>query len=143
MPGDVLLSRECWHFTNYFIPGFWGHAALCCGDYIVEAVGSGVRAVERAEWILKKDYVLVLRPTFTIDGLLVSLRAESQLLKPYDYEFSSGVDAWYCSELVWYCLGSPVFEMRETFGVQTVTPQDFENAVKSGKFKVIEDSRKQ
>jgi len=32
MPGDVMLTRKEYAFTNYLLPGFWPHAALYLGD---------------------------------------------------------------------------------------------------------------
>ncbi|MBD3672165.1 MAG: hypothetical protein HUJ26_01450 [Planctomycetaceae bacterium] len=31
-PGDVMLTRKEYAFTNYLLPGFWPHAALYLGD---------------------------------------------------------------------------------------------------------------
>lgn len=145
--GDVLLSREDWHFTNYFIPGFWSHAALSSSESVIEAVGEGVKTVERAEWIIKKDYVMVLRPIFLSEDQkdAASEFAKDQVGEGYNYEFNPSDKQWYCSWLVyrafrWAKHRSP-FVLRKTWGIPTVTPQDFENAVKSGKFDIIADSR--
>lgn len=148
--GDVLLSREKWHFTNIFIPGFWSHAAVFASGGVFEAVGEGVGEVDLFEWLYKKDYVMILRPTFLGDRARVAMFVLKQKGKPYDFKFSSGIKAWYCSELVYKALsagafrraGSDVFTLRKTFGVSTVTPQDFENAAAKGKFTIIADSRK-
>ena len=32
-PGDVMLTRKEYAFTNYLLPGFWPHAALYLGDH--------------------------------------------------------------------------------------------------------------
>lgn len=32
LPGDVMLTRKEYAFTNYLLPGFWPHAALYLGD---------------------------------------------------------------------------------------------------------------
>lgn len=149
-PGDVLLSRERLHLTNLFIPGFWSHAAIWEGSYVIEAIGSGVRASGLQEFLYKKDWVMVLRANFLASTEPVTRFAWFQVGLPYDYEFGSKVKAWYCSELVFRCLregahrvgGPDVFTLRKTFGVRTVTPQDFENAAAKGKFTIIADSRK-
>lgn len=151
LTGDVFLSRQDWHFSNMFIPGFWSHAAICCDIHIVEALGDGVRAVFVDEWLFKKDYVMVLRlservpPVRETDATNAGLFAMGQVGKPYDFLFKSGVKAWYCSELIYWALKKAndriPFTLRKTWGVNTVTPQDFENAVRSGKFEIIADSR--
>jgi len=32
-PGDVVLEKTTWYLSNYFIHGFWGHAALHLGTF--------------------------------------------------------------------------------------------------------------
>ena len=132
--GDTLLSREDWHFTNPFIPGYWKHAAIFSHGMVVEAVGEGVRWQSLARWCFTKDYIAALRPLFlsSSHASLAAIKAEHWIGKPYDYEFSAGLKALYCSELVLAAYESmsefPPFTLRETFGVKTVTPTDFWNA---------------
>lgn len=132
-PGDVLLSREDWRSTNLIIPGFWAHAAIYVGHgIVVEAVGVGVQSVPFVKWVLGKDHAALLRfknvPKET--RALAGIFAFSEIGKPYDYEFSSGTQAWYCAELVWYSHENALhpnnpFTLRKTWGVDTVTPDDF------------------
>lgn len=103
-PGDILLSRETWHLTNLFIPGFWKHAAIIDTDceYVIEAVGDpdGVRRVLLAEWILTKDYVVILRCPESWYGKFAAVRAGHQVGKKYDYIFKTGSKEFFCNELV-------------------------------------------
>ncbi len=143
--GDALLSREDYHFSNAFIPGFWKHAAIYHDGFVIEAVGGGVRKVPFVKWMMTKDYACVLRPTFTTkkQAKIAAEFALKQIGKPYDYGFASGLKAIYCSELLGaaykHSLGkkkSP-FTMRKSFGVWTILPQDIRNAADKGKFKII------
>lgn len=144
--GDIFLTRQRMHFTNLFIPGFWSHAAMYDGTEVCEAIGNGVQFVALEEFLYKKDWVLHLRPAFSINKPIVRQFLALQSGKPYDFEFASGVKAWYCSELIHVALKMgnkrAPFNLRHTFGVPTVTPQDFENAVARGKFIVATDSRR-
>lgn len=145
LPGDVLLSRKEWQFTNLIIPGFWPHIAMYVGlkmhngkmvPMVIEAVGNGVHLVPLAEWILKKDAVAHLRPLFcdASTASMACIHACGLDGDEYDYEFSSGNQSWYCAEVPWWSydqvLKPSPFEFRETWGVKTATPQDYWDAVK-------------
>lgn len=132
--GDVLLSLEDLKFTNLLIPGFWSHAAIYAGDgWVMEAVGSGVQKVALVQWVLDKDHVAVRRFNTPKDKReRAGKMAMSHDGEPYDYQMGGNNEAWYCAELV-YCMHDEVtpglpFELKETWGVKTVTPQDFWNA---------------
>lgn len=102
-PGDCILTREDWRFTNLLIPGFWSHAAIFDeGLQVVEAIGSGVQVVDPVEMLLKKDDFCILRPMFLhpVEANEASKYAKYQVGKAYDYMFSAN-NAWYCSELVY------------------------------------------
>lgn len=145
-PGDVLLSMELSHkFANKLIPGFWSHAAIYCGktkhseETVIEAVGKGVGAVPLVKWILLKDSIAVLRFNDTTPEIQRAAAEEAlkHIGEPYDYELSSGNAAWYCAELVYYAHAKArewlkmafTFKMKPTWGVDTVTPDDFHYAV--------------
>jgi uncharacterized protein YycO len=136
--GTVLLSRTDGEFGNLFIPGFWGHAAIYDGDRtVVEAVGAGVVETDLVEFLMKKDYVRALVPTFASREQMDAAyrRARTQKGKPYDYRFqTSDVSSWYCSELIQWAYVKEVpgmeFASRETLGVVTVTPEDLAKASK-------------
>lgn len=145
LPGDVLLSKENSHVaTNLMVPGFWAHAAIYCGESkhsketVVEAVGTGVEAVPLVKWALVKDHIAVLRFTGISKelGKAAAKVALEHVGEPYDYNFSGGNSAWYCAEIVWFAhyrtsMSSVMvraMNLRKTFGVETVTPEDFYRA---------------
>ncbi len=48
LPGDVLVVRKEYALTNYFLPGYWPHAALYLGD-TKELVGLGIHEQEHVK----------------------------------------------------------------------------------------------
>lgn len=148
--GDILVSREAWHFTNMFIPGFWSHAAIVSGEKkVIEAVAPRVRRESFVDWVIRKNFWAVLRPTpwGDVPAKQASLRAMDLVGLDYDYIFDYTNKSFYCSELVYFCYDdteaawSHTFTKRDTFGVRTVTPDDFYNSVRSGKMEIIEEHR--
>lgn len=134
-PGCILLSRIRGEFSNFFIPGFFTHAAMYVGgpdDLIVEAVGEGVRKITFAEFVLSHDYVAILQPRFlTVEQMVEATKvAESAVGTPYDFFFEPSTKAFYCSELVQFALHAIAgdampFTRRDMFGEPSVTPSDF------------------
>lgn len=135
MPGDIFVTHEDMVLTNLLVPGFYTHAAIYIGNgMVMEATGIGVHHVPIEKFLYEKDCVVVLRPKFAgVKQMLAACDvAEGLAGDPYDFAFTGDNRAFYCAELVWYCYDqvfqpSP-FTMRETWGVMTVTPEDFLNA---------------
>jgi len=102
--GFIILSRKRWQLTNLFIPGHWKHAAICCVDtnYVVEAVGDGVKKTGFSDFLSKSSEFIILRPLFCDEHerKLAALWAERQVGKPYDYGFGSCNTELYCIELI-------------------------------------------
>lgn len=52
VPGDVLITRKEHAVTNYFLPGFWPHAALYLGDGDdLEQLGIACHANVKPRWL--------------------------------------------------------------------------------------------
>ncbi|HEV3006434.1 MAG TPA: YiiX/YebB-like N1pC/P60 family cysteine hydrolase [Pirellulales bacterium] len=50
-PGDVLITRKEYAISNYFLPGYWPHAALYLGDAAaLERLGLARHANVRPRW---------------------------------------------------------------------------------------------
>jgi uncharacterized protein YycO len=144
--GDVLLSHTAGDFSNWVIPGFWGHAAMMAhtaDDCVIEAVSPSVVITDFRDFVFKKDYIAVLRPRFASSEQQhrTSLEAFKCVGKPYDFMLESSSVAFTCSELVWYAYSQVIpeqeypFTKRYTLGELTVTPQDYWNAV--NKFELV------
>jgi hypothetical protein len=115
--GDVIVSRKEYAITNFFLPGYWPHAALYLGDVAaIERLGIGPHKAGAARWqrlvksgcpeglvlepkrdgvrfrslrtTLASDSVLVLRPNLGSGELSQAVaRAIAHEGKPYDFDF--------------------------------------------------------
>lgn len=134
--GTVVLGHTRWYLSNVLIWGFWKHAAIKSGGRIVEAIGKGVVETPIGDWLAERDAACALVPLFgsTAEAKAVADLADTQVGKPYDWEFDVGSKAFYCAELVFWAykriFPDMGFELRERLGRPTVTPQDFADATK-------------
>lgn len=114
LPGDILLSHEKQRLTSIFIKGFWDHAAIVTNkNTVIEAVGGGVREVPLQEWLYKKDFVVLIRPTYPSKkiGAMAAQFSFGYIGYKYNFSFSfSNPFRWasarrgvYCSQLVYLC----------------------------------------
>lgn len=144
MPGAVLLTYIRGEMSNLFIPGEFTHAAILHSNkYVIEATSEGVQKKDIISFMTSKDRVVLLYPRFS-DAEQMKKAADyaSQLISlPYDFLFSDGNEAFYCSELVTFCyekIVPGVFTRRKRFGVSTVIPNDFAQAEE--KWELVWDS---
>ena len=154
--GHVFLTITHGEMTNVVIPGKWSHGAMYVGEVngipmIVEAVGKGVITRPLVDFILEKDEVLILEPTFCSEEqmALAADEAMKQLGAEYDYEFIFSVQpeengdlskihakathhAFYCVELMMWAylvvVKNMPFILRKRMGEPEVTADDFANA---------------
>lgn len=122
---------------------------------IVEAIGEGVVKRTLEEMLASKDRILIIRatnklmPNDLVNGVACWDRffkfVYDQVGKLYDYNFDSfskdSHKSFYCTELVYLAFihANPEadFELRSTYGIQTVSPMDLYNMIGKGKFKLI------
>ena len=138
--GDIIVTRKLGEPTNLFIPGFYTHSMMYVGNStVVEATSLCVHETDILDALMSKDHFAILRPKFCsqVEMKLIANKAKELKLKniEYDYGFEPNNDAFYCSELIYFCYKSVLknkfpFDMRETLGVKTVTPQDYYEAIK-------------
>jgi hypothetical protein len=129
-PGDVLAVRKQYALTNYFLPGFWPHAALYLGPLdelrrlglvgqrhvdsrwqkmqaiedplVLEAMKDGVRLRSIAS-PFAADSIVVIRPALDeVDVGQAITRALQHEGKSYDFDFDFGrSDRLVCTEVVY------------------------------------------
>ena len=130
-PGDILVVRKEYALTNYFLPGYWPHAALYLGDRqqlealgnppealrpawdqllasdetgprVLEALKDGVQ-VRGLESPFKSDSIVVLRPRLQVAELVEGLaRGLAHQGKAYDFDFNlKRSNCLVCTEVVY------------------------------------------
>jgi uncharacterized protein YycO len=144
--GDIVLTRKRGELSNLFIPGYYKHSAIYCGNCeIIEAIGLGVRKIGLFDFMKDKDYICILRAVYHADESYISRYiqdinddfikiANKCIGKNYDYYFNPSEKEFYCSELIAYCYNETIkkdsanpkfFTVRHAFGIKTIFPQDF------------------
>ena len=128
-PGDVFVTRKSNALTNYFLPGYWPHAAFYIGDHqVIEALKDGVR-LRSMDSPLGNDAIAVVRPVVskpTVDQAIQ--RAHTHVGKPYDFDFDfTRADRLVCTEVVYRSyegLEGLTFELTRRAGRQTLAAED-------------------
>ncbi len=131
-PGDVFVTRKDSAVTNYFLPGYWPHAALYIGDdQVIESLKDGVRQ-RTLDSPFGNDALTVIRPTLD-ESLIGSVidRARLHIGKPYDFDFDfTRSDRIVCTEVVYRSyegIGGTRFQLSKRAGRQTLSAEDLLN----------------
>jgi len=103
-PGDILLRKYKYYITNWFIPGYFSHAAIYVGDNnIIHMLGDGIKK-EDILTFTRCDDISILRMPAIIESDIKEILDEANKLYDkdvdYDYSFSSTNEKFYCSELI-------------------------------------------
>ena len=159
-PGDVIVTRHAKALTNFFLPGYWPHAALYIGtEEERDALGVKVDWAKQQRWTgnicvleARKDGVR-LRPltdTFSVDvfGILrphlsadeIRLGIERTIVhegKMYNFDFDFfSAERIVCSEVIYRAydgLGDIHFPLTERAGRKTLSAEDLlDYALNSG-----------
>jgi hypothetical protein len=127
--GDVMVVRKEHALTNYFLPGYWPHAAMYLGDGVVlESMKDGVwrRPIDSP---FASDAIAVLRPA--LDASLIDeaiARGLTHEGKPYDFDFDfTRSDRMVCTEVVYRSyegLGGLAFALTPRAGRMTLSAED-------------------
>ncbi|TWT54246.1 hypothetical protein Pla22_18870 [Rubripirellula amarantea] len=129
VPGDVFVTRKEFAITNYFLPGFWPHAALYVGEgRVVESLKDGVH-VRGMESPYGNDCVAIIRPKLQSTEIDMAIqRAHTHVGKPYDFDFDfTRSDRMVCTEVVYRSyegVGGMQFELTKRAGRQTLSAED-------------------
>jgi hypothetical protein len=102
-PGMVFLSYEKGALSNLVNKGEWKHAAIFVGGKkVVEATHLGVIETKLDTFVLSKDRLVLLRPTFCNlkQMKLASKEASSYVGLEYDFKFTVNNKSKYCVEVV-------------------------------------------
>lgn len=138
-PGDVFVTRKEGALTNYFLPGYWPHAALYAGDQqVIESLKDGVRQ-RGLNSPFGNDAVALIRPQLPADLIQRALqRARTHVGKPYDFDFDfTRSDRLVCTEVVYRSysgLGEIEFQLTKRAGRQTLSAEDLLNLALAEKF---------
>jgi len=97
-PGDLILTHVDGELSSLFLSK-WSHAGVSYTGLVYEATTKGVKESWLVYFLSHKDDFKVLRPQFQFNvnklmGFLHDCKG-----KPYDFEFESEDDQFYCFEL--------------------------------------------
>ena len=105
-PGDVLLCIDKRKLTTKLIPGEFSHAAMCISrDGVWEIAEMTHHNYEKSclfDVCKQSDRVVILRPQLPLGQINSAIdKCKSFEGVDYDITFSLGVEALYCSEMVY------------------------------------------
>ncbi len=138
-PGDVLVTRKDHSLTNYFLPGYWPHAALYIGEgKVIEALADGVR-LRSVDSPFAVDAIAAIRPLLAAEQVDEALqRAHTHIGKPYDFDFDfTRADRMVCTEVVYRSyegIGEVQFQLTRRAARQNLSAEDLLNLARQQRF---------
>ena len=127
--GDVLVTRKENALTNYFLPGFWPHAAFSIGqERVIESLKDGVKN-RSLDSVFQNDGMIILRPKLSAAEVDKAVeKAQTHVGKPYDFDFDfTRSDRMVCTEVVYRSfsgIGDVKFELTKRAGRHTLSAED-------------------
>ena len=127
--GDVIVTRKENALTNYFLPGYWPHAALYVGKQrVIEALKDGVR--ERGmDSPLGNDALAIIRPRLSESSVQQGItRARAHVgSRTTSISISPGATGWFAPK--WCIRGFDGlegirFQLSRRAGRQTLSAED-------------------
>lgn len=107
-PGHIIVTTDDRKLSSMVIPGYWSHAALCIGKYpdnaeICEMTHTDFTESYFFDLCKEADHVMILECVNFSDGYIQKMIEKCLSFKgaKYDVEFTLGVEALYCSELIY------------------------------------------
>ena len=143
--GDIILCKDNKKLTTFLIGGEWSHAALCVdwlSDEILEMDHTGFHHGTFFDLCKQSDEICILRCEDWDEWYCGQVIAQAWALRSkgvgYDGEFKLGVEALYCSELIYQA----DFERRLCvnlddlvgLGREYISPTGLYNAGKCGRW---------
>ena len=131
--GDILLRRFHGFLNTVLTPGFWGHAALYIGgDKVVHALSQGVVKEDLLDFCRCDDIAIVRVKKMKNDNIKRALNIAENMVNSnteYDFDFESGDNEVYCTELVDECYNG-IFKgyYSKVLGTIALTPDAIFNS---------------
>jgi hypothetical protein len=157
-PYDIVLMKSSQNLTDFFIPGYFGHAAIWLGSdrnhifsenlskpnidsrFMIEAVREGVK-MSSLEEFSSGEVFLVLRPKNLSLAQKGSVFHNStiHLGKPYDFNFDSeAADMISCPELAFLAYDFINWETGSLLNKTFITPDDiFATATQDASLEIV------
>jgi uncharacterized protein YycO len=136
-PGDILLCIDKKKLTTKLIPGEFSHAAMCVSNDGVwetsEMTHNDYSKTCMFDICKESDRVVILRPGLPLSVINKAIeKCKTYQDVDYDIEFSLGVEALYCSELVYESYANNVLGVDITdfagLGKPYISPTGLYNA---------------
>nr|WP_321358778.1 YiiX/YebB-like N1pC/P60 family cysteine hydrolase [uncultured Draconibacterium sp.] len=137
---DIICQKSPRKLTDFFIPGYFGHAGIYVGDSIfVQCDQEGVHYDKAQEFLEGNDFI-VLRARQLTPTQKKRMRTllEAQLGKKYDFSFNTdSPDRIICTELIFLVYDQITWNTRNTVFWSSISPDDLiRTSLRNEQFKI-------